>query len=1054
MITLRNELRQILDKHKDNLNLAAFLSAFFRVLHQSLSNGSYEVTLELVASEVYKDFVRIIRHGNDNVKELYFYKIVEKSMESTDRLFVIPAKNVDIDEYIVRIKNHPDYSWNVKKISNYFFNYIWLMLTPSQTLKETITFNPLKLSFEINQNVKASEIINQTSYYIESFWRVYVNEGIYDSGNLSNDYKDSKLTTEQMNQGEKISQSKRVPFSEKQSIPPFYQLSINQTLDSQYLLKRYHEFVIKKGINFELIETADFVNELRKTEKYKNFNVHRLHHFLRLYYPIYKHKLRFQAGVAYFFEIFDKINVESRFNFIETVSFVDLNQLMSIAQSLNHTEWDHFNMDIPKIYLLGMNGIDYVDSLLSQRKKQYEKNIKALLHIENQWENYFNAWEKVNHKDKNATYFNRFVELKEDILKKDLITSIDDLMDYDFLIHKPVLITRAIYFLKFHQDTLVEATNKLLFDKLDEKQVKLIIMRFCEKHTLEEVGKSFNLTRERVRQIVKKYIEKLSKRLNHQLHGGTINRIIAKFKSKLFISYEEIKTEFGFISPLIVEVLKLIQNPFNEFKELGGITPEYSELNKIYSWIRSINFITDDELEDVLESMQKNLEVNVSLKELSNLFSSMFIHSNGYFFNSHFINTRSNKVVFVVAKHFSEGIRVYDDDSINKFIRIYIDYFGKESFLKSGTRIIGNYITRYTKIIDRGTYAVIDEIIELESNVIDFLIETIQKSKLVYIERLFNLARENFDLEHIKSKEHFASVIKKPLNTFYNNRFYYATEAHHLNYQSYIVEYIQNAKRIVSNKELLDKFPGLELKTITNLVNANSTILTLNDNKYMTVASFKLSENEKKVYSDILRSRLDLKPYIHIKEMQRYVIFNAALIAHKDINEDYLGLHKILEHHFDKDYKLHYPFIGIKETFLGTIDDMADYYIVNKDVINLRDVIDFYNDYSIPPNTIEWIKRRTNRYYQVSDNQIMIKSLIQIDSYIVSTVERILQIYFKENPYSGIDDFKMWNMLPKINIEWNKYLVHSLALDHFKDISLHYEVKHYNNLKYRIEWGN
>jgi len=59
---------------------------------------------------------------------------------------------------------------------------------------------------------------------------------------------------------------------------------------------------------------------------------------------------------------------------------------------------------------------------------------------------------------------------------------------------------------------MIKANLEYILDMLDEREAKIIKMRYGidgPKYTLEQVGAEFNVTRERVRQIEQKVLQKL-----------------------------------------------------------------------------------------------------------------------------------------------------------------------------------------------------------------------------------------------------------------------------------------------------------------------------------------------------------------------------------------------------------------------------------------------------------------------------------------------------------------------------------------------------------------
>lgn len=76
---------------------------------------------------------------------------------------------------------------------------------------------------------------------------------------------------------------------------------------------------------------------------------------------------------------------------------------------------------------------------------------------------------------------------------------------------------------EIHREKIYEMLNGL-----DEREKGILMRRYglngYEIHTLEQVGEAFNITRERVRQIEKKTLEKLRKKYDKEVNNGVYNK--------------------------------------------------------------------------------------------------------------------------------------------------------------------------------------------------------------------------------------------------------------------------------------------------------------------------------------------------------------------------------------------------------------------------------------------------------------------------------------------------------------------------------------------------
>ena len=1046
-------INPILKKEKANINMLVFLDVYFKNLAHKIKSSIYTSTIDELSERIFYQAIKEFKQDNKNLESVYIYSIVKDAKKLIDKMFVFPQSKLSPEEYMQRVQNHSEYKWATKKIGNYFINHIWPKFIINKEIQELLIFEPMTMSLFFSDKKDYRNLIHLIQEYLNDLWLEFLTKGSYELKNQV-DSESSNEDNNSINETSLLKQKPKeleTPRPTEIQIPEFYNLTAHNQMKSDVILKLFHEYINEKDINFNFFEINDFINELRKTQKYKNYNAKKLNNFLKQYYPIYINETDSVDHQKYF-KVIDNINQKLGFNFLEIISDLDIHRFTSIVYTLNGEAFDAPENKIDKIYLQAMNGINYENTEFHERAKLYIKNISNLNGFESNFKDFLIPLKAISKEEMNYEYFQKYLMYKFGNLNVNLLKNFDELYNIHFYTRNPQFISIVNEFIKDHQTEISDAIANLFYGDVLDRTKEVIQLRMVENKTLQETGEILGITRERVRQVAQKYLHKLKSIVQSNSNQVTIQRVLSRLKSDFFITKDELNETFGHYSSLIVEALKVFRKPYFEFKDSEIITNNPTLFKKTLEYLNSINYVEIEEMNEILASIKDNIQEEVSDNDLELLLKYLFKETKGFYFNNKILKNRSDKVIFIIGKYFPEGIKAFNDEEISKFSELYKLYFGHEEFLYQKTRTIGSFITRYTKIINKGTYALIDEEITLDQDVIKYLNEKIKDSKLMYIDKLFHLTQSNFMIDDIQSRDHFARVIKKSLKNFHHNRFYYATEKHLLDYQNYIPDYVKSKDRIVSNHEIMDAFPGIDDKTILNVLQQNKTIISITNRKYIALVKIAFSEKDYQIYLELIENRLRLKPFIHIREIQRMVLYDDKLSTSIDIREDYLGLHKMLEHHYKSNFQFNYPFIVKEGYFVGNVEEMMNYYILNHDVIEIKAISDYFKEYGGTANIIEIILNKSETYYQINANQIMKKNLIELSETAISTIERFLKAFFIENKLIGIDDFTMWSLLPEINVNWNKYLLHSIVYDKMRHVQIKYELKQYSNLKYRLDW--
>ncbi|WP_096273387.1 sigma factor-like helix-turn-helix DNA-binding protein [Paucisalibacillus globulus] len=261
------------------------------------------------------------------------------------------------------------------------------------------------------------------------------------------------------------------------------------------------------------------------------------------------------------------------------------------------------------------------------------------------------------------------------------------------------------------QELLSRSLNQFIINNkppfLEQRDWEIVFHRL-EESTLEEIGEKYNVTRERVRQIVRKSLDKMFKR--YQKYFDYLEQEI---KDYVFINiYDLFKGKDKNIIKLMRSLVNVYSMPFYVYDDYLSLYGRDEFLQKLKSFKSDI---TNDKKETHLYSREEIekyvvnfLTINsVSDKDLnSNKFevvTNQLIcesfestnQSNLYTYKQKFSKARMCQIVF--EEEFADGLDIYKKQDL--FIKKLLEYFPEEFKNDSARSIIANLTRDENKIV-------------------------------------------------------------------------------------------------------------------------------------------------------------------------------------------------------------------------------------------------------------------------------------------------------------------------------------------------------------------
>jgi len=385
---------------------------------------------------------------------------------------------------------------------------------------------------------------------------------------------------------------------------------------------------------------------------------------------------------------------------------------------------------------------------------------------------------------------------------------------------------------------------KVKLEELNPIEKDVLVLRYVNKLTLQEIGSRFNLSRERIRQIESRSLKRLQ-----IIIKSNINKI-TKIIGDYYFNNENV-ADIVYEQLIILGMYKEFDYKFkgNSFIVKAELYQNYlRDIIKIEDYVKNIKYI---KLEDLKLQTVNNEFVYKYLK----LF---------YNFNDGFINKNIS-----MTEAISQILKTSKKD-INLKIKSDIDFIVKELNDKFNIKVKENS-TEYIRNIERCLYdscyiiapktfrhldfiSKIDK--KIEDKIIDFIKEEkITNGKLIIAEFGSEIRKLGYNTPH--SIYSYLKHFKEKMFNFGGISLVISVKGLSSSLSELVRSYIINKSKPVSKDALLDKFKVLNLNILNNLpINVDDFIFWGNSNIFLG-SLVKVSDEDKiKIWKILNNSKI------------------------------------------------------------------------------------------------------------------------------------------------------------------------------------------------------
>lgn len=840
-----------------------------------------------------------------------------------------------------------------------------------------------------------------------------------------------------------------------------YEGKLKEKENNYFFSEKYIEFLITKFIfikrEVKIEEVYDYITNYVDSDLVKMSGLKR---FLKENYENKK--------TVYFLNQKQKENITNTLDMKKDLDFIMFASERKLCLKISEQiTGDSFNFDKTLLNVLMLdfkynksNNKDYYLSLIYNIKNNYCDLISKVENSIKSIDSFYNELELSN-VISNANII-RILSLNNTITIEDLIKYSSEKLLSIFSIDLDELFN-LVSSIGDNYERVFQDTVCSFYSNLSEHALLVFKNRFNyysnePQLTLEQIGTKLGVTRERIRQIESKTIDKLL------LQMSTIKNILKCIYIKLankdeqFIDVDRLYT---YLEELNKKNSKEQNVEKINIKETASLLLFYMEMgNTNIKYNRKLRVIYNSDtidVEEIVNHVVKRFGNTLSPKEISkmNSFELKVLNSEYREFKEGIYLKRgiSPREVYseIIEKNFKDGYRTGSQEDYEKFKEKCIEEYGMVEDIPSMHSLQAmlercNYV-----LIDKGKYLPLDLCPSLDNELIDEIINYIVENEpTVFYRSIFE--KYKYKLQKLGINNHYflKGCLDKYLpEEFTTKRDYIMVGDVKMSPAELIINYMRDFDKEFELRDLQDKFPGVKDYVFYNhLYNETNNGLIWTSSKTFIYYRY-LNITDETV--DVLRKFIDEQ----FESMGTDVISSRKIYAKLSLTKKELLEQLHLTHGQFTLFSLMkylYPDLYYSRPLISTkvMEQKSSYSLIKShaqkyDKFDHNTILDYVSKMNIGGlySYLEFMDDMSDEYVQINIDTMVRKEKLGITQEQLSQLNQLLDLIFDK--YNELDTsiFKGYQMLPKMPVPWNKYLLIGIIRSYFDE---QFEIENKNNM--------
>lgn len=574
-------------------------------------------------------------------------------------------------------------------------------------------------------------------------------------------------------------------------------------------------------------------------------------------------------------------------------------------------------------------------------------------------------------------------------------------------------------FFKWCTFDIEKEIDDLFYNLYSNERFRTVTQLRARKHTLEQIGRTLGITRERVRQI-----EMKAKGVFSRLHSKIriISKIAAERNGDTVLASADIEKYCGeHASDLLFFLQSYESANFTYDRQLDAfILGDDSITIRVQNSIENLpEIVKASQLSNVLGEAAE--EADISPEVLKKAFLDAY-RLTGEVYHRYRLSLAA---IYerVLNTHYPQGFKAYDSIETKRFREIVADEYGDVG-LPANDHALTTRVASICVLCGKGVYR-LKKKDYIPRKLADKICDYIENSEntIFLTNILFSVFEDELLAAGIDNKYFLQGVLHELFaDKFVFRRDYISKDVNVTSMYSAVIDFIKKSKFPVSKEQIQETFPGITEIVINSSIGDPNVLNYFGE--YLHASKLNILDNEKTYLFNVLNALTSDGEAHHGRELYEIISQQKPEILTRNAAIYPFSAFSVIEFLFRDKFQFSRPYIAKNGVDIGRPAERLHDLIYSSDEFAVSDISEFGKDNHFSINSLlEYVNGCNDEFLLINNDMIMRIEKTGIDEGVARQVEDI--IYEEITETTPVKNLSIWAKFPPIKVPWTEWLIYS-----------------------------